>query len=85
MLTHLPYQKVLADIPHYRATSNHDGCVISTFSVFRFLGFWVDQVNRHAVAETVEISRKRENDRKDSRHSFLASPWQTTDAIPSRN
>ena len=24
MLTDLPHQKVLADIPHYRAASNHD-------------------------------------------------------------
>jgi hypothetical protein len=24
MLTDLPYEKVLADIPHYRATSHHD-------------------------------------------------------------
>ena len=43
MLADLSYEKVLADIPNYRATSNHDW-----MRYLNLLGFQVDQVDENA-------------------------------------
>lgn len=44
MLTDLSYEKVLADIPNYRATSNHDW-----MRYLNLLGYQVDQVDENAA------------------------------------
>jgi hypothetical protein len=43
MLANVSYEKVLADIPNYRATSNHDW-----MRYLNLLGFQVDQVDENA-------------------------------------
>jgi hypothetical protein len=43
MITDLPYEKVVADIPNYRATSNHDW-----MRYLNLLGFQVDQADENA-------------------------------------
>ena len=43
MLTGLPYETILADIPNYRATSDHDW-----MRCLNLLGFQVDQVDENA-------------------------------------
>ena len=49
MLTDLPYEKVLADIPHYHATSHHDW-----MRYFNLLGFRESSKNAKQRLESLE-------------------------------
>jgi hypothetical protein len=43
MLTDLPYEKILSDVPQYRTTTDHDWA-----RYLNFLGFQVEQVDENA-------------------------------------
>jgi hypothetical protein len=60
MLTDLPYENVMADIPNYRATSNHDW-----MRSLNLLGFEAEKVdeNTHLLPMLSEEVRRQPNRR----------------------
>jgi len=73
MLTDLPYEKMLADIPHYHATSHHDW--MRYFNLLTLLSFFNPKANPRCVRLLVIIKYLAVPNSLGSCCKYLMSPF----------